>query len=122
MGCQRGIARLTLECAIDTALSPLGAVVVRCLASHVRKSAEPALLELAQIRGWPLRFYSPEALAGVAVPTPSARVAGEVGTPSVAEAAARLAADGGELLVAKQRHQGIDGTSVTVAVAHWRQR
>lgn len=122
LGCQRGVAAASLERAIDTALSPLGAVVVVCLASHARKSDEPALLELARRRGWPLRFYPAEVLAGVAVPTPSGRVAGEVGAPSVAEAAARLAASGGDLLVAKQIHRGEDGKAVTVAVARRSQR
>ena len=122
VGCQRGVAPATLEQAIDAALSPLGVAVVFCLAGHACKSDEPALLELAQKRGWPLRFYPAEALAEVAVPLPSARVAREVGTPSVAEAAARLAADGGELLVAKQIHHGEDGKAVTVAVARRLQR
>ncbi|MCK7583209.1 MAG: cobalamin biosynthesis protein [Chromatiales bacterium] len=122
VGCQRGASLSTLERAIDSALSPLGSVVVRCLASHERKSGEPALLALARIRGWPLRFYPAETLTGVAVPTPSGRVAGEVGAPSVAEAAARLAAAGGELLVAKRIHHGEDGKAVTVAVARRSQR
>lgn len=117
IGCQRGVALAALEQAIDAALSPLGAVVVGCLASHARKSDEPALLELARKRGWPLRFYPSEILADVEIPTPSARVSREVGTPSVAEAAARLAAAGGVLLVAKQIHHGADGKAVTVAVA-----
>lgn len=116
VGCQRGVSTATLEQAIDAALSRLGTVLVSCLASHARKSDEPALLELAQRRGWPLQFYSSEALAEVAVALPSRRVACEVGAPSVAEAAARLAA-GGELLVAKQTHRGEDGKAVTVAVA-----
>ena len=117
IGCQRGVTLATLEQAIDAALSPLGAVVVNGLASHARKSDEPALLELARKRGWPLRFYPSEILAEVEIPTPSARVSREVGAPSVAEAAARLAADGGELLVAKRIHYGEDGKAVTVAVA-----
>lgn len=122
VGCQRGVALATLESAIDAALSPLGAVEVCCLASHARKSDEPALLELAQRRGWPLRFYSAEALAGVAVSELSGRVVSEVRTPSVAEAAARLAANSGVLLVAKQIHHGEDGKAVTVAVARRPQR
>jgi cobalt-precorrin 5A hydrolase len=123
VGCQRGVVPATLEQTIDAALSSLGAgVVVCCLASHAHKSDEPALLELARRRGWPLRFYPAEALAGVAVTQPSSRAAHEVGTPSVAEAAARLAAAGGELLVAKQIHRGEDGKAVTVAIARRSQR
>lgn len=120
VGCQRGVALATLEQAIDTALRPLGAVVVCCLASHACKSDEPALLELARRRGWPRRFYPAEALAEVAISVPlatCARASRAVGTPSVAEAAAWLAAAGGELLVAKQCYRGRDDKSVTVAVA-----
>jgi|YNPBryBLVA2012_1023415.scaffolds.fasta_scaffold00350_3 Cobalamin biosynthesis protein CbiG len=122
VGCQHGASLTTLEQAIDAVLSRLGAVEVGCLASHERKTDEPALLELARLRGWPLRFYPSETLAGVVVPTPSVRAASAVGTPSVAEAAARLAAEGGELLVAKRIHHGEDGKAVTVAVARRTQR
>lgn len=51
-------------------------------------------------------------LERVPVPNPSLRAASSVGTPSVAEAAALLAAAGTELLVSKQVIGG-----VTVAVA-----
>ncbi|MGQ9658576.1 MAG: cobalamin biosynthesis protein [Thermochromatium sp.] len=118
LGYQRGVALATLEQAIEAVLRPLAPVVVSCLASHARKSDDPALLALARRRGWPLRFYPSEVLAGVEVLTPSGRVAGAVGTPSVAEAAARLAAGGGQLVVAKQIHRSEDGKAVTVAVAH----
>jgi cobalamin biosynthesis protein CbiG len=77
---------------------------VDVLASADVKAGEPALLALATARRWPLRFYSAGLLSGVAVPTPSAVVARHVGTPSVAEAAALLAAGAGsELVVAKRR-------------------
>ncbi|MYW71250.1 hypothetical protein GTW08_03825, partial [Pseudonocardia sp. SID8383] len=57
--------------------------------------------------------FAAAALAAVAVPRPDARVAAAVGTPSVAEAAALLAAgDGAHLIVGKTAGQG-----VTVAVA-----
>ncbi len=63
--------------------------------------------------GWPIRAFTTEQLAEVLVPTPSERVGNAVGAPSVAEAAALLAAgEGASLMVAKQRF----GT-VTVAVA-----
>jgi pyridoxal 5'-phosphate synthase glutaminase subunit Pdx2 len=62
------------------------------LASVTLKGDEPALLALAEQRGWPLRLYAAERLAAVPVPNPSEAVAREVGTASVAEAAARLAA------------------------------
>ncbi|HEY2812434.1 MAG TPA: precorrin-3B C(17)-methyltransferase [Acidimicrobiales bacterium] len=63
--------------------------------------------------GLPVRAFDAATLAKVEVPNPSAVVAAEVGTPSVAEAAALAAAGpGAELLVTKQK-----GATVTVAIA-----
>ena len=77
-----------------------------------RKACEPALVAL----GLPVRGYPAERLATRPVPHPSAVVEQAVGTPSVAEAAALLAAGpGGELVVAKQA-----GPHVTVALARRR--
>ncbi|MFN2503838.1 MAG: cobalt-precorrin 5A hydrolase, partial [Acidimicrobiales bacterium] len=53
-----------------------------------RRGGEPAIASL----GRPVRTFTAGALAQVAVPSPSAVVAAAVGTPSVAEAAALLAA------------------------------
>ncbi|KAA6186940.1 cobalamin biosynthesis protein [Thiohalocapsa marina] len=117
LGCRRGVSLADLEQAVDAALRPLGQVRVCRLASHCRKADEPALLALARARGWPLQFFPEEALAAVAVPTASARVARVIGTPSVAEAAALLAAGGGELLLPRCVWRGADGKAVTVAAA-----
>jgi cobalamin biosynthesis protein CbiG len=93
---------LVAESLAAARLTP-GAVDV--LASADVKAGEPALLALAGAHRWPLRFFTADRLAAVAVPTPSAVVARHVGTPSVAEAAALLAAGGAraELVVAKRR-------------------
>ncbi|AFL73672.1 cobalamin biosynthesis protein [Thiocystis violascens] len=117
LGCRRGVSLTTLESAIAEALRPLGEVEVCCIASHADKADEAALLALASIRGWPLRLFPAEILAAIQVPNPSSRAASAAGTPSVAEAAALLAADGRELLVAKRIHRGADGLGVTVAIA-----
>jgi cobalt-precorrin 5A hydrolase/precorrin-3B C17-methyltransferase len=64
-----------------------------------RKTTEPAI----QALGLPRRGFTADALRAVEVPTPSAVVAEAVGTPSVAEAAALLAAGpDAELVVPKQ--------------------
>ncbi len=108
------IQRLRTEHGLD-----LGAV--RAYASLDRKVDELGIL--AAIAPARLRCYPAEALAGVEVPNPSERVRAEVGTPSVAEAAALHAADelaGGapvELAVPK-----IKGAGVTVAAARIRPR
>lgn len=66
--------------------------------------------------GLPVRSFSADELAPVSVPRPSPVVAAAVGTPSVAEAAALLAAgDGADLVVPKQR-----AATATVAIARRR--
>jgi histidinol-phosphate aminotransferase len=80
------------------------------LATLDTRAAEPGLRHAAERLGWPLTGYPAAALAAVAVPAPSDRVARAVGTPSVAEAAALLG--GGQLVVGKTVHG-----RVTVAVA-----
>jgi cobalt-precorrin 5A hydrolase / precorrin-3B C17-methyltransferase len=94
---------------------------VRAYASLDLKADEAGIL--AAIAPAPLHTYPAAALAGVAVPNPSEVVRAEVGTPSVAEAAALHAAaelGGGapvELVVEKIR-----GANVTVAAARIRPR
>jgi cobalamin biosynthesis protein CbiG len=67
----------------------------------------------ARVNGWELRGYRAAALAGQAVPHPSGPVAAAVGTASVAEAAALLAAGPGAALVLPKTVHG----GVTVAIA-----
>ncbi|MEM1310396.1 MAG: precorrin-3B C(17)-methyltransferase, partial [Cyanobacteria bacterium P01_H01_bin.153] len=62
------------------------------VASLDLKADEPGLVQLCEERGWPLRFFSSAELRDISVPQPSAMVEQAVGTPSVAEAAAVLAA------------------------------
>ena len=76
---------------------------------------EPGLLAVVVEHGAPLHCYPAVELDAVDVPHPSESVRGHVGTRSVAEAAALLAArdlGGGSLIVPKWR-----GEHVTVAVA-----
>jgi len=55
----------------------------------------------------------------VPVPNPSATVLRHMGTPSVSEAAALLAANtqADQLLVEKFKHQGVDGKNATISIA-----
>ena len=94
VGCERHTSLSVLEGLVEATLASetLAPQAVAGLASCTRKGDEEALLALAERRGWPLRLYSAEQLAAVAVPNPSAAVAREMGTASVAEAAALLAA------------------------------
>ena len=108
VGARPGVSAAEVLAAVDAVL-PAGADGVR-LATLEARAAEPGLVEAAAARGWLLTGHPAAALAGVPVPSPSARVTAAVGTPSVAEAAALL--DGGTLLVGRT----VVGR-VTVAVA-----
>ena len=105
MGCERGTSLSLLDRCVDTTLAELNLApeAVAGVATADRKADEPALLDLAQRRGWPLRCFPAEQLAAVTVPNPSAAVAAELGTASVAEAAALLAAGPAAQLRAEKR-------------------
>ncbi len=96
MGCERGTSLPVLERLVERTLTARGlaAEAVAGIASIDRKNDEPALLALAEGRGWPLRWFTAEELAAVSVPHPSPAVERAMGTASVAEAAALAAAMG----------------------------
>jgi cobalt-precorrin 5A hydrolase/precorrin-3B C17-methyltransferase len=98
MGCERDTSLSLLERLVDATLAAEGLApeAVAGLVSCTRKGDEAALLALAGRRGWPLRLYSADQLAPVEVPHPSAVVEREMGTASVAEAGALLAAAAAE--------------------------
>ncbi len=87
----------------------LAAESVAAVATVERRAAHPAVVGL----GHRVVAFPADALASVEVPNPSEVVAAAVGTPSVAEAAALLAAGPGALLVVPKA----TGTKVTAAVA-----
>jgi len=108
-----GLRQLVEDTLRDAGLHP---AAVGRVVTHELKASEPAITELAQRLGAPLDFFSAVELAAVVVPNPSPVVEAAVGTPSVAEAAARLGAGPeGELAVAKQK-----SADATVAVARRR--
>jgi cobalt-precorrin 5A hydrolase len=121
LGCDRGTPLPTIKDAIEQALAASGAAWtdVAAVASIDLKADEPALRQLAEERGWTIRFYPAAELAKVDVPTPSELVRKHTGTPSVSEAAALLAAgaDQTHLLIEKLRHRGPDGRNATVSIA-----
>jgi cobalt-precorrin 5A hydrolase len=121
LGCDRGTPLATVVQALDAALAQAGLAreQVRVLASIEAKRDEGAFIELAAQGGWPLRFFSAAELAAVPVPNPSETVLRYMGTPSVSEAAALLAAGAGmaALLVEKHKLRGADGKNATVSIA-----
>jgi cobalt-precorrin 5A hydrolase/precorrin-3B C17-methyltransferase len=118
VGCARGAAADEVDAMVGAALAAadLSARSVRCVATIDIKADEKGIVAAAERRGLPLVTFPAGALAAVAVPNPSETVRAEVGTPSVAEAAALRAArsygKSAELVVAKRK-----SAHVTVAVA-----
>jgi cobalt-precorrin 5A hydrolase len=86
---------------------------ISVLASLDRRMAEDRLLALARAHGWRTAGFTAAELAAQPVPNPSRAIASAVGSASVAEAAALLAAGpGSRLILPKQARDG-----VTVAIA-----
>jgi cobalt-precorrin 5A hydrolase/precorrin-3B C17-methyltransferase len=122
VGCERHTSAELIEQAVSAVLAEHGLAreAVAGLASLDLKGDETGLLALAAAGQWPLRLFAAGTLAEVPVPSPSARVAAEVGTASVAEAASLLAAGPrATLLVGKRIRRAGPGQrgAVTVAVA-----
>lgn len=103
VGVRPGVAAERIVRAVEVVV---GEGVVGCLATVDRRVVEAGVRAAARILGVPLRAYSSEQLAGVAVRHESARTAAALGTPSVAEAAALLAG-GGELVNGRTIVDGI---------------
>ncbi|MEL7034976.1 MAG: precorrin-3B C(17)-methyltransferase [Cyanobacteria bacterium J06592_8] len=132
VGCERNTPKSVIETAILQVLQTheLAEAAVAGIATIDIKASEPGLVELCQDRDWPLRTFSAEVLSQMRVPTPSDIVHQEVGTPSVAEAAALKASQSKELLVSKQIYRQEQpqsaekpriGQAVTVAIAQTQQ-
>jgi cobalt-precorrin 5A hydrolase/precorrin-3B C17-methyltransferase len=99
VGCERGTSKDLIAWAIESVCQSrhLALGSIAGLASLDLKADEAGLVNLCQERQWPLRCFTAAALKAIPVPHPSDVVAAAVGTPSVAEAAAILAASTPEL-------------------------
>jgi cobalt-precorrin 5A hydrolase/precorrin-3B C17-methyltransferase len=122
VGCERGTSESLIDRALRQALNEAGLAIeaVAGLTTADRKADEPALLALCQKYDWPLRTYKAEDLTVVSVPTPSQAVYVEMGTASVAEAAALLTVGvSGTLRQSKRIHHAKDSEqgAVTIAIA-----
>ncbi|WP_322779506.1 precorrin-3B C(17)-methyltransferase [Frankia sp. Cas4] len=124
VGASRGAPEQEILDLVDRALADAGLspLAVRHLATVDVKRDEAGIVAAARTRGWPLVFHPAALLATVDVPNPSEVVRAAVGTPSVAEAASLLGADGAttdsaELVVSKRA-----SAHATVAVARHRPR
>lgn len=103
MGCNAGTDADQLEALLRETLTGAGLAVASLAAVTTIdvKAGELGLLQLVKRLGVPLLDFPAELLAAQDVPTPSAVVAGHVGSPSVAEAS--VLARGATLLVHKRR-------------------
>ena len=128
MGCERGTSLTLLQRCLEESLAAEGLALeaVAGLASADRKADEPALLQLAEQHGWPLRCFSSAALNAVDVPNPSAVVEAELGAASVAEAAALLAGGPAARLRTQKRieraragEQGAATAAIAQAASQW---
>jgi len=126
-GCQSGISHHLITGAINQIFqeNQLDQKIIVGIATIDTKVSELGLVEFCRLFQLPLKTFPAEMLANVAVPNPSRVIAKKVGTASVAEAAAILAASshqkqnlGVKLLVPKRifRLPGQPGV-VAIAVA-----
>ena len=128
VGCERGTKLQLIKEAVMTTFqqSHLSVKAIAGIATIDLKADEVGILQLCQELDLPLRTFDADTLKQVAVPTPSEVVAQEVGTPSVAEAAAIFGGMSAnspdnyqncQLLVRKQIFKQENQGGVTVAIA-----
>ncbi|MFZ2176561.1 MAG: cobalamin biosynthesis protein [Rhodococcus sp. (in: high G+C Gram-positive bacteria)] len=87
--------------------TPCSGAELHCLGTLDRKADDDAVVGAASALGIPVVGFDVHELAAVPVPNPSPRVGAEIGSPSVAEAAALLCAGGGSLVVTKWSANGV---------------
>lgn len=120
IGCIRGTSQTLIAQAIAQTCQQfqLAPNAIAGIATLDLKADEVGLLDYCNLHGYPLRTFTPAQLQAIPVPNPSAVVEQEVGTPSVAEAAALVGAKAQQLLVPKQIFKSEEGAeAVTVAIA-----
>ncbi len=122
LGCVRGASFELIDQALQQVLQAanLSPLAIAGIASLELKADEVGLMALGETYDWPFFTFAAEQLQQQTIPNPSTVVEAEVGTTSVAEAAALTAAkqygQGGKLIVEKQIiKQG--NQAVTVAIA-----
>ena len=120
IGCERGTSKELIARGIEQVFSAnnLAIEAIAAMATIDIKTNEKGILELCKEWNLHLKTFPAEILKSVDVPSPSTIVNREVGTPSVAEAAALLASKNNSLLVTKQiiKAEGQVG-AVTLAIA-----
>ncbi len=113
IGCERYTARELIETAIQNVCRGyhLAESAIAGIATIDTKAGEVGLLELCQARNWPLKTFAADILSSVEVPNPSNIAAKQVGTPSVAEAAALCAVELISCTILKNRQDACEAKS-----------
>ena len=120
IGCERNTDEKLIQRAINESFSEKGLSLlsIACIATIDKKNDEIGLLNLSKKNEWPIYFFSALELSKVKVPTPSNVVLKEMGTPSVAEAAAiSQGAESGRLIQEKQIHYAKEDEVGAVTIA-----
>lgn len=94
IGCQKGSSQQLIEKAIEQVFGDYQLLfsTIAGIATINSKASEVGLVEFCHLHNLPLKTFSAEILSTVWVPNPAKIIEEKVGTPSVAEASAILAA------------------------------
>ena len=119
IGCRRGVSAEQIEAVVREALGDaLPFAALRAVASIETKADEAGLVEFCTRHSLPLRTFTREQIAALDVPINASSAAREhLGIDGVCEPCARLAANGGELLVTKLARDGVT-VAIACAAAH----
>ncbi len=119
IGCERNTSKVLIANSLNNLLasSNLSKYSIAGLATVDIKKDEKGIIELAEEKNLPIKFFSKEDLSTKIVPNPSIVVENEIGTPSVAEASCLLAAGEDSKLLKEKRIFKNQSGAVTIAVA-----
>ena len=120
IGCERNTDEKVIQRAINESLNQNGLshLSISGLATIDKKNDEIGLLNLSKKNEWPIYFFSGLELSQVNVPSPSNVVLNEMGTASVAEAAAiLLGAQSGRLIQEKKIYYSNEDECGAVTIA-----
>ncbi len=119
IGCERNTSKELIENSLNNFLES-GNLAQQSIAGFATidiKKDERGILELAEEKNLPIKFFSKKDLSTIIVPNPSNVVQKEIGTPSVAEASCLLAAGEESKLLEEKRIFKNQSGAVTIAIA-----
>jgi len=119
IGCERNTSKELIANSLNNFLESgnLSQQSIAGFATIDIKKNEKGILELAEEKNLPIKFFSKKDLSTIIVPNPSNVVQKEIGTPSVAEASCLLAAGEESKLLEEKRIFKNQSGAVTIAIA-----